>query len=188
MVALARHHGATLYYTPHIENECYRNLVRLGRLHPEDADRERAELPSRLNAVLLPQNHEPYLADVRQVDEKDRHVAASALALKHQLIQPVGLLTWNLKDFPRKPLLKLGLVRFSPDELCLELLKDAGDIAAKLAASVELMQSALASSSPQAPTVYQIKAQPLPCSIADWLDFLARNRMHKTAKLLARGH
>jgi hypothetical protein len=84
--------------------------------------------------------------------------------------------------------LKLGLVRFSPDELCLELLKDAGDIAAKLAASVELMQSALASSSPQAPTVYQIKAQPLPCSIDDWLDFLARNRMHKTAKLLARGH
>jgi hypothetical protein len=108
MVALARHHGATLYYTPHIENECYRNLVRLGRLHPEDADRERAELPSRLNAVLLPQNHEPYLADVRQVDEKDRHVAASALALKHQLIQPVGLLTWNLKDFPRKPLVEAG--------------------------------------------------------------------------------
>lgn len=188
MVALARHHGATLYYTPHIENECYRNLVRLGRLHPEDADRERAALPSRLNAVLLPQNHEPYLADVRQVDEKDRHVAASALALKHQLHQPVGLLTWNLKDFPRKPLLKLGLVRFSPDELCLELLKNSGDIAANLAASVELMQSALASNSLQTPTVYQIKAQPLPCSIEEWLDFLARNRMHKTAKSLVRSH
>ena len=187
MVALARHHGATLYYTPHIENECYRNLVRLGRLHPEDADRERAELPSRLNAVLLPQNHEPYLADVRQVDEKDRHVAASALALKHQLIQPVGLLTWNLKDFPRKPLLKLGLVRFSPDELCLELQKDARGVATILATSVGMMQSALLTQSALNPTTYQIKAQPLPSSIDEWLDFLARNRMHKTARLLARG-
>lgn len=187
LVALARQHGTILYYTPHIENECYRNLVRLGRLHPEDADRERAELPFRLNAVLLPQNHEPYLSDVRQVDEKDRHVAASALALKHQLHQPVGLLTWNLKDFPRKPLLKLGLVRFSPDELCLELQKDARGVATILATSVGMMQSALLTQSALNPTAYQIKAQPLPSSIDEWLDFLARNRMHKTARLLARG-
>ena len=187
MVALARQHGATLYFTPHIENECYRNLVRLGRLHPDDAIVERVELPQRLNAVLLPQNHEPYLADVRQVDEKDRHVAASALALKHQLDHPVGLLTWNLRDFPRKPLLKLGLVRLSPDELCLELLKDADNIAACLALSVELMQASWATQSCMNPTVYQRKAQPLPRSIEEWLGFLARNRMHKTAKLLARG-
>lgn len=185
MLALAQHHNATLYFTPHIENECYRNLVRLGRIHPEDASAERAELHQRLNAVLLPQNHEPYLADVRQVDEKDRHVAGSALALKHLLQQPVGLLTWNLKDFPRKPLLKLGLVRLSPDELCLELQKNAADIKACLDLSVELMQSFLSTQSIQFPTVYQSKAQPLPCSIDQWLNFLARNRMYKTAKVLA---
>ena len=186
MVALARQHGATLYFTPHIENECYRNLVRLGRLHPDDASVERAGLPQRLNAVLLPQNHEPYLADVRQVDEKDRHVAASALALRHQVQQPVGLLTWNLKDFPRKPLLKLGLVRLCPDELCVELLKNKTALQACLEHSVQLMQAGQAEQPGQHPTVYQSKAQALPVSTDQWLDFLARNRMHKSAKRLLR--
>lgn len=186
MVALARQHGATLYFTPHIENECYRNLVRLGRLHPDDASVERAGLPQRLNAVLLPQNHEPYLADVRQVDEKDRHVAASALALRHQVQQPVGLLTWNLKDFPRKPLLKLGLVRMCPDELCVELLKTKTDIQTCLEQSVQLMQAGLAEQPSQNPTLYQSKASPLPQNHEDWIQFLGRNRMHKTAKVCSR--
>jgi len=186
MVALARQHDATLYFTPHIENECYRNLVRLGRLHPDDANVERAGLPRRLNAVLLPQNHEPYLADVRQVDEKDRHVAASALALRHELQQAVGLLTWNLKDFPRKPLLKLGLVRMCPDELCVELLKDKTAIQACLDQSVQLMQAGLAEQPSQHPTAYQMKAMPLPQNQEDWIQFLGRNRMHKTAKVCSR--
>lgn len=184
MVALAERHQAKLYWTPHIENECYRNLVRLGRLHPIDAELERAALPERLNAVLLPKNHEPYLADVRQVDEKDRHVAGAALALKHQLQAPVGLLTWNLKDFPRKPLLKLGLVRLSPDELCLELLKKEEDRLAWLNQTNNKMKKAMAQQALNFPTPYQLKAQPLPCSAADWLEFLGRNRMHKTAKLV----
>jgi len=186
MVAIARQRGATLYFTPHIENECYRNLVRLGRLHEDDAIVERAGLPQRLNAVLLPQNHEPYLADVRQVDEKDRHVAASALALRHQVQQTVGLLTWNLKDFPRKPLLKLGLVRLCPDELCVELLKTNADIQACLDQSVQLMQAGLAAQPSQNPTAYQSKASPLPQNHADWIQFLGRNRMHKTAKVYSR--
>lgn len=186
MVALAEHRQATLYWTPHIENECYRNLIRLGRLHAEDADLERKNLPDRLRAVLLAQNHEPYLADVRQVDEKDRHVAASALALRHQLQQPVGLLTWNLKDFPRKPLLKLGLVRLCPDELCVELLNNKTDILACLEHSVKLMQRGLATHPIQNPTAYQSKAMPLPQNDADWIQFLGRNRMHKTARMCSR--
>ncbi|HEX4856983.1 MAG TPA: PIN domain-containing protein, partial [Limnobacter sp.] len=184
MVELARQHQAQLYWTPHIENECYRNLVRLGRLHQDDADRERIALPSRLGAVLLPQAHEPYLADVRPVDEKDRHVAASALALRHQVHSTVGLLTWNVKDFPRKQLLKLGLVRYSPDELFIELKKNRSEAAEALDRTVLLMQSSLQAHNPLHPTVYQSKANPLPSSPADWQSFLARNRMHRTAKLL----
>lgn len=186
MVALAERRQATLYWTPHIENECYRNLVRLGRLHADDADQERHALPSRLQAVLLPQNHEPYLADVRQVDEKDRHVAASALALRHQLQQPVGLLTWNLKDFPRKPLLKLGVVRMCPDELCVDLVKTKTGLQACLEQSVQLMQASLATQPSQNPTAYQSKASPLPRNSEDWIQFLGRNRMHKTAKVYSR--
>lgn len=186
MVALAEHHNATLYWTPHIENECYRNLVRLGRLHIDDADLDRRTLPDRLQAILLPQNHMPYVADVKQVDEKDRHVAASALALRHQLHQPVGLLTWNLKDFPRKPLLKLGLVRFCPDELCVALLKTKTDIQACLDNSLRLMRAALALQPCQNPTAYQIKASPLPQNDEDWIKFLGRNRMHKTARICSR--
>jgi hypothetical protein len=186
MVALAERNNATLYWTPHIESECFRNLVRLGRLHADDAHAERTALPDRLKAVLLPQNHMAYLADVMQVDEKDRHVAASALALKHQLQQPVGLLTWNLKDFPRKPLLKLGLVRMCPDELCVELLKTRTDIQTCLDQSVRMMQASLVAQPRQNPTTYQTKATPLPQNMEDWILFLARNRMHRTAKSCAR--
>lgn len=186
LVALARRHEATLYWTPQIENECYRNLVRLGRLHPEDAELERVALPGRLGAVLLAQNHTPYLADVKQVDEKDRHVAGAALALKHQIQAPVGLLTWNLKDFPRKPLLKLGLVRLCPDELCLELIKNEKNQLAWLEQTSQMMQASLATQVLKFPTTYHTKAQPLPVTTEGWLQFLARNRMHKTAKSICR--
>jgi hypothetical protein len=188
MVVLARHHEATLYWTPHIESECYRNLVRLGRLHSEDAFDERLTLPKLLNAVLLPQNHEPYLADVRQVDEKDRHVAASALSLKHQLQKPVGLITWNLKDFPRKPLLKLDLVRYSPDELCLDLLRDGRLALTCLEQSISLMNQELASRVVRYPTSFHGKVKALPTRFEEWSDFLARNKMYKTGKLLEQKH
>lgn len=186
MVALAQSHHARLYWTPHIENECYRNLLRLGRLHPEDAEADRCTLPQRLNAELLPQNHLPYLADVAHVEEKDRHVAASALALRHQLQQPVGLITWNLKDFPRKQLLKLGVVRYSPDELCEELTKPECNTLACLEQSVCVMMHGLNTYKPKNPTVYQLKAQPLPTRVEEWLEFLSRNKMHRTARGLCR--
>lgn len=185
-VTLAKRHQATLYWTPHIENECYRNLVRLGRLHPDDAAAERKALPTRMNAVVLPQAHEPYLADVRSVEEKDRHVAASALALRHQVQAPVAILTWNLKDFPRKQLLKMGLVRFSPDELCLESLKKPGEALSCLVQTAAEMNAALSTCTPIYPTVYQTKAAPLPVDVDGWLVFLARNKMHRTARVLSR--
>lgn len=186
VVTLAQQHQANLYWTPHIENECYRNLVRLGRLHPDDAAVERVALPGRMGAVLLPQAHEPYLADVRVVDEKDRHVAGSALALRHQVQEPVALLTWNLKDFPRKQLMKLGLVRYSPDELCIELVKSENTALACLEQSASTMKAALSTYVLKNPTLYQAKAAPLPTSVEEWLYFLARNKMHKTARSLTR--
>jgi hypothetical protein len=124
------------------------------------------------------------VADVRAVDDKDRHVAASALALRHQVQAPVAVLTWNLKDFPRKPLLKLGLVRFSPDELCLELLKTPADVLGGLTQTAAEMNAALSAYTPMYPTEYQSRAAPLPVDVADWSAFLGRNKMYRTANLL----
>lgn len=184
MVALAEKHGAMLYWTPHIENECFRNLVRLGRLHPDDAAVQRQALPTNMRATLLPTIHEPYVADVRMVDEKDRHVAGAALALRHRLQENVGLITWNLRDFPKKPLLKLGVVRLCPDELAQCLLPNSNVLNECLGRSVELMQQALGTQNLLSPTSYQLKAQPLPTGWEEWKAFLGRNRMHKAAKML----
>jgi len=181
---LADRHASTLYWTDQIEDECFRNLVRLGRLHAEDAKRDRIELATRHGATKLLIDHQPYCADVRAVHDKDRHVAATALALRHQVQSPVALITWNLKDFPRKPLLKLGVVRFSPDELCSELCAGAGSIQESLNQTNQTMLAGLVSSPPQFPTPFQNKASPLPVSPEQWAVFLARNKMHRTAKRL----
>ena len=181
---LADHHGCTLYWTDQIEDECFRNLIRLGRLHAEDAKRDRACLAARHGATRLDVDYQPYCADVRAVHEKDRHVAATALALRHQVQSPVALLTWNLKDFPRKQLLKLGVVRFNLDELCVELCPSAELIQNTLNQTNELMVKGLLNTPPQFPTPFQIKASPLPVTADDWQVFLARNKMHRTAKKL----
>lgn len=181
---LADRNGCTLYWTDQIEDECFRNLIRLGRLHPDDAQRDRDSLATRHGATRLDIDHQPYCADVRAVHEKDRHVAATALALRHQLQSPVALLTWNLKDFPRKQLLKLGVVRFNLDELCVDLCPSAELIQSNLNQTNQSMVNGLMSSPPQFPTPFQSKASPLPVNAGQWQIFLARNKMHRTAKLL----
>ncbi|WP_370260787.1 PIN domain-containing protein [Limnobacter sp.] len=186
MFILARTHQAQLHWTPTIEHECYRNLVRLGRLHPEDAALEQARLPLELGGQLYTDDAQAYLADVKAVDEKDRHVAASALALRHRLQAPVALLTWNIKDFPRKPLLKLGLVRYTPDELFTELIQCPVKASHTLQAAAGHLQSTLSQRPRLHPTAYEQAARPLPNTRQDWLEFLGRNRQHKTARLLQR--
>ncbi|HEX4917452.1 MAG TPA: hypothetical protein VFV43_06105 [Limnobacter sp.] len=184
--SLANVHQAQLHWTDQIQHECYRNLVRLGRLHAEDAALEEQNLASHLQATCHVYGSEAYLADVKAVDEKDRHVAASALALRHQLQTHVGLITWNLKDFPRKPLLKLGLVRYSPDELFVELIQDPGIALCTLQRTAEDMKTLLKQRTRLHATTYELSARPLPMQREEWLEFLGRNRQHLSARLLAR--
>lgn len=180
---LAHHAGATLAWTSVIEEECYRNLVRLGRLHADDAQAERLSLASRCSAqVLPPERVEPYKADVRAVDDKDRHVAAAALSLKHARAEPVALLTWNIRDFPKRPLAKLGVLRFSPDELPGELGLEGSLLMQLLDRSAKNLQAELLAYPHANPTNYQAQARPLPHSSEEWAAFLQRNRLHLTAK------
>lgn len=185
---LAQHQQAQLYWTPIIEHECFRNLVRLKRLHADDAADQQAHLAVRLGAHRLCEDYSAYLADVCAVDAKDRHVAAAALALRHQTAQPVGLLTWNLKDFPRRNLLKLGVVRYSVDELACEVAGSAAQAWHLLDASVHALAAQLTKAPPKShPTPFQLKASPLPTNQEQWLPFLARNRLHRLARLVQRG-
>ncbi len=184
---LAQRHQSTLYWTDQIEDECFRNLIRLGRLHAEDAKRDRECLAGRHGATRLNVDVQPYYADVRAVHAKDRHVAATALALRHQVQSPVALLTWNLKDFPRKQLLKLGVVRFNLDELCVELCSSHDLIQDTLNQTNQAMVCGLLNTPPQFPTPFQSKASPLPVTEDEWQLFLARNKMHRTAKKLISG-
>lgn len=187
MLELAELHGATLHWTPVIENECFRNLVRLQRLSGDDAQAHRAVLPEAMSARVLEGDYSACLPDVKCVDEKDRHVAAAALHLKHRLAQPVALVTWNVRDFPRKNLLKLGVVRYTPDELLMELC----DMTTKpylevLQGSLIRLDVLLKQLPVGAPTLYRTQGRLSPNNLTEWLNFLDRNRLHCTARALQR--
>lgn len=62
----------------------------------------------------------PYLAGLRESDAKDWHVIAAGLAARARRpgeFRDVSVLTWNLKDFRRAELRRLGLRLTDPDRL-----------------------------------------------------------------------
>jgi len=54
-------------------------------------------------------------------DPNDEHVAQAALTMRATIV------TWNLKDFPRKALSPHGLIAATPDEILLDLAKKEPD-------------------------------------------------------------
>lgn len=181
---LAKQHQAQLCWSTLIEDEVFRNLLRLKRLSPADAHIQRAGMVSLLNGNILPEANPAYFPDLKCVDEKDRHVAALALALHHQQNSMVGLITWNSKDFPRKPLLKKGIVRYSPDDLMFALLSNPQEGQAVLQQSLDETLAFKQQLPLQEPTEYLNRARPWPDSEESWKDFLSRNRMHRVSKLI----
>ena len=69
-----------------------------------------------------------------KTDAKDRHVAAAAVAArKRSEVDIVKIITWNLGDFDRKELAKVGVVAETPDAfLCLLLADSPEDVLAAL--------------------------------------------------------
>ncbi|MCQ8896932.1 PIN domain-containing protein [Limnobacter humi] len=186
LLELAQRHGATLHWTPVIENECFRNLVRLQRLSEADGIAHRAALPTVMSAQVLTDDYTACVADVKCVDEKDRHVAAAALHLKHRLAQPVAVVTWNIRDFPRKNLLKLGVVRYTPDEVLLDICPEPSLLLDLLQASLGRLAVILQQLPVHEPSPHRQQGRPAPETPAQWLDFLDRNRLHRTARCLQR--
>lgn len=165
-----------------IEDEVFRNLVRLNRLTATDAQIQRAGMAGLLEGTLMPQANAAYFPDLKCVDEKDRHVAALALEQVHQQQTMIALITWNSKDFPRKPLMKKGIVRYSPDDLMFALIADAQQAQSLLHNSLEQALAFKQQIPLQEPTEYLSRAKPWPDSAETWQDFLSRNRMHRVSK------
>ncbi|MCJ8151740.1 PIN domain-containing protein [Shinella sedimenti] len=73
----------------------------------------------RMKAVLPDADVADYrrlIPDLRLPDPDDRHVLAAAIAGAASLI-----VTWNLKDFPARELVKYGVASKSPDEFLIDL-------------------------------------------------------------------
>lgn len=182
LFCLSQHHQARLCWSALIEDEVFRNLVRLNRLTSTDAQLQRAGMAGLLEGTLLPEANPAYFPDLKCVDEKDRHVAALALEQVHQQQTMIGLITWNSKDFPRKPLMKKGVVRYSPDDLMFALIADPPQAQALLHESLLQALSFKQKIPLQQPTEYLSRAKPWPDSAETWQDFLSRNRMHRVSK------
>jgi hypothetical protein len=184
LYCLAKHHQAQLCWSALIEDEVFRNLVRLNRLSALDASIQRSGIATLLNGTILPDANPAYFADLKSVDDKDRHVAALALDLHHRHQSMIGLITWNSKDFPRKPLMKKGIVRYSPDDLMFGLVPKSEEGLQLLHQSLNEVLAFKQKLPLQEPTEYLNRARPWPDSPESWKDFLSRNRMHRVSKLI----
>ncbi|MDX1669066.1 MAG: hypothetical protein R3194_06600, partial [Limnobacter sp.] len=95
------------------------------------------------------------------------------------------LVTWNIKDFPRKPLLKKGIVRYTPDELAVKLVKQQGwSPQVLLDETLNRIQHYQKAFPLQKPTEFAMRSQPWPNEPEQWVDFLHRNRLYLFEKLL----
>ena len=175
-----------LYHSETVLDECFRNLIRLGHLTPEGAAivrKQWTEHPS----VRVVEAFDAYWSDVSSVHEKDRHVAAAALKVRHlNAVSQVQLLTWNIRDFPKPPLKRVGVIRSSPDEFLLQMFKhDAQATQQLLHASLALAQTQRHQLQDSL-SAYQQRASGFPQSPGEWPDFLKRNGFRQLGNAYAR--
>ncbi|WP_245503107.1 PIN domain-containing protein [Rhizobium ruizarguesonis] len=100
----------------YIHGEWMRNLAATTPGLPK----ERLELPRDRMKAVLPEadvvNYRPLIEDLKLPGRDDRHVLAAAIAGKASVI-----VTWNLKDFPRRDLRPYGITSKSPDDFLADL-------------------------------------------------------------------
>ena len=179
------------YWTPLVLDECFRNLLRLGRICETAHTFYLNDLSERVPSACI-ELAPVYEIDVRCVHQKDRHVAAAALYLRHRLsaeqntLTPVNLLTWNIRDFPKRPLNKLSVIRFTPDEWLFQWLADQSvtDVFAVLSDAANLMSTWRIGLGDNL-TDFQRKPGFWPDSPSAWPEFLHRNWFKQSAKRLS---
>ncbi len=175
-----------LYHSETVLDECFRNLIRLGHLTLEGADIVRQQWQQHPSVSCI-HAFDAYFADVRSVHEKDRHVAAAALKARHERKVPeLQLLTWNVRDFPRPALKRVGVIRLSPDDFLLQMFKqDAQATQQLLDASLALAQTHRHQLQGSL-TAYQQRASGFPKSANEWSNFLKRTGFRQLGNAYAK--
>ena len=107
-------------WTERIGEEWRRNAARLWQVPPDTLAAQWHAMNQRFPDAMET-NTVPYETGLRYSDPKDFHVIAAGLARRARcgLQRPpaVQVMTWNLKDFNRSELRRLGLDAYSPDQL-----------------------------------------------------------------------
>jgi len=113
------------HWTNEIHNEWMRNVERDYGVNRGDLERLRKLMDQATGDALISHyhHHEHLFA---KTDVKDRHVAAAAVAARKRSKRDiVTIITWNIRDFDCKELVKIGLVVETPDVFLCHLLIDA---------------------------------------------------------------
>jgi hypothetical protein len=103
------------YWTNEIHDEWMRNVERDYGIARSVLERVRKLMDRAAGDAVIRhyRQHEQLFA---KTDAKDRHVAAAAVAArKRSRADVVTIITWNLKDFDRRELAKVGVAAETPD-------------------------------------------------------------------------
>ncbi|WP_454692465.1 PIN domain-containing protein [Achromobacter aloeverae] len=107
-------------WSARIGQEWVRNAARIWEVEPALVEQDWQAMQTRFPDADAGE-FSAYEAGLRYSDPKDRHVIAAGLAWRarcgEQVAPATGVLTWNLKDFNRSELRRLGMDVHSPDRL-----------------------------------------------------------------------
>lgn len=113
------------HWTNEIHNEWMRNVERDYGIARSVLEHVR-KLMDRAAGDALISHYRQHEHLFTKTDAKDRHVAAAAVAArKRSKADIVTIITWNLRDFDRKELTKVGVVSESPDDFLCRLFADS---------------------------------------------------------------
>lgn len=104
-------------WSERIGDEWRRNAARIWSIPKERLEDEWHAMQARFPAACM-QQLEPWQDGLRYSDAKDWHVIAAGRAVQAlQADTYVAITTWNLRDFNRSEMRRLGLQTISPDTL-----------------------------------------------------------------------
>lgn len=106
-------------WSQRIGDEWRRNAARIWQIDPQWLDTEWAEMQRRFPLADCG-DARAFEQGLQYSDAKDWHVIAAARAAQQQAGATVVILTWNLKDFNRSELRRLGLRVLDPDRFLSE--------------------------------------------------------------------
>ncbi|WP_265415995.1 PIN domain-containing protein [Orrella marina] len=169
LLSLARDGWFTPLWSDKISNEWKRNAVRIWPVDPEKLDQAWLDMETAHPHANLssPANTRPDWKPppLRYSDAKDWHVIHTA-CLGRTVHPEVSILTWNLKDFQKTELKRLGIGVLDPDKLLSQWWqRNQAHLAHRLQETVDEL-------------IHQGRRQPEPLQA-----FLKRERLYRLSRL-----